>query len=136
MELTIKIKDAAFKAAINYRMQYLFDDFDDDIIKAAGYDRRATEAALFKDEKFIAAIAKNLAERLVSLGDLHDLVAETTYAPLSKMYRTMEKFQDKFAAAERANRNAAAEAAAIEQAIRVLTSAGYKVVEKVDKLPV
>jgi len=130
MELTIKIKDAAFKAALNYRMQYLFDDFDDDVIKAAGYDRKSTAEALFKDEKFKAAIAKDLADYLESRGYLHDLVAETVYAPLTKMYRTMEKLHCKMAAAERAEREAQTQTDKIKDAIQVLTSAGYKVVEK------
>ena len=136
MELTIKIKDTAFKAAIAYRLQYLFDDFDEDIIKACGYDRKATAEALFKDPKFIAAVTRDLAESLTARGDLHDLVAETAYAPLAKMYKTMEKLQYKLAEEERKGREAKAEATAIEQAILVLTGAGYKVVEKVDKLPV
>lgn len=127
MELTIKIKDTAFKAAIDYRMQYLFDDFDDNVIEAAGYDRKSTAEALFKDEKFLAAVGKDLAENLESRGHLHDLVAETKYAPLTKMYRTMEKLHCKMAAAER---EAQTQTDTIKNAIQVLTSAGYKVVEK------
>ena len=126
MELTIKIKDQVMRSAIDYRMDYLFGDFDSDVIKAAGLNRASVAKALFTDEKFMALVAKEISLMLED-GRIDDIVAETTYRPISQMYSQMEAVYDRRARAERAEREAKAEATAIEQATRVLKAAGYRV---------
>lgn len=126
MELTINIKDKIIKDAINNRLDYTYNDFDDDVIKSAGIPTRTQMAKMmFTDVKFHNQLAKELTE--YAIGYITDMMDYIDYKPLADAYDRCEEEYDKKYAAEDEIRRAKYVKQEIDNAVAVLTKAGYKV---------
>lgn len=126
MELTIKIKDKIIKDTINNRLDYTYDDFDADVIKAAGVPTRTQMAKMmFTDVKFHNQLAKEFTDYI--LDHITDMIDCIDYKPLADVYDRCEEAYDKKYTEEYEIRKAKSVEIAIKIATDILIQAGYKV---------
>lgn len=136
MKVTINIPDVMIKNAVENMLEgNLYENYDSDVRDLAGVPKKA---ALIKtviaDEKFMAALAKELTARFDPEDYLYDIVWDIPCKTVSDLVRKCDMAfeQEDAAAAEKAAaeikaQKEADEAAAIARTIAALKKAGYTI---------
>ncbi len=139
MQITITISDKTIKNAVENMLDgNIYEQYDTDVRDAAGVPKKA---ALLKtvmaDEKFMAALAKEISSRVDPEDYLYDYVWDVPCKPVAELlkkcdaaYDTVDAIQLKKEAEEAKKREEAAEEATVARLIAILKKQGYKLTKE------
>lgn len=131
MQITITIPDKDIKDQIKYMVKdRLTEEFDDDVLKAAGVKEADMIKAVLEDEKFVAKLNKMITKYAQSQVDgdiIYDAITDVeSPAYLHKAYTTCYKLDEKM----QQERKAKHQAHQIKASIAMLEQAGFTVSKK------
>ena len=130
MQITVNPKHLKF--AVENLVGYTLGDYSEEAVKLAKIDEKAAVKEILADTKFLAALAKDLAEVLDE-----DLIVDSAYNCRTKVIDQLEKQLDKaeaevtkeFEAKKKAER-AREEQDRVKDTIKALEAMGYTVSKK------